>query len=469
MDLLLPLTAWLLVWMAGIALVAVVPRPRGAFIAPGEIAWLVGAGFLVGAFVLTLWMRALSLAGIPFGRAAIGVPLLLLAGAGAWLSWRRDDGELARAFRAALRSLAARDLSGWTRALWFAVVAWLVLRYALLFADVVTQPLYPWDAWIQWATKARVWFEAKAMVPFVTTDVWLVANGTYTDASPAYPATVPLWQVWSCIALGRYDDAWMNVPWWFVAVAFVFAIYGALRRMAFDPPAALVGTWIVVSLPLIDMHVALAGYADLPMAAYFTLAALATLAWIRTRTAYDAALALLLVLACPLIKTPGIVWAATLVPGILLALVPRHGVKIVAVGFVLGLAALAVLSQTAPVVLNYQLHLDFAPSWSALFESFFMLANWNLLWYGVIAAAVLAGPRLAAPDVAPFTAIIATGALFLFIVFGFTNARAWVETQTTINRAVLHLAPLVAVWMLVAFRAWADRTAPAAPAAAVTA
>jgi hypothetical protein len=52
---------------------------------------------------------------------------------------------------------------------------------------------------------------------------------------------------------------------------------------------------------------------------------------------------------------------------------------------------------------------------------------------------------------------VAAGALFLAVVFAFTNAREWVETQTTINRAVLHLAPLSAVWMLVAFRAWATR------------
>jgi hypothetical protein len=52
---------------------------------------------------------------------------------------------------------------------------------------------------------------------------------------------------------------------------------------------------------------------------------------------------------------------------------------------------------------------------------------------------------------------VAAGAFFLAIVFTFTNARQWVETQTSINRAVLHLAPLSAVWMLVAFRAWATR------------
>ena len=52
--------------------------------------------------------------------------------------------------------------------------------------------------------------------------------------------------------------------------------------------------------------------------------------------------------------------------------------------------------------------------------------------------------------------MLVAGLFFLFVVFGFTNAREWVTDQTTVNRATLHLAPLMAVWMLLAFRAWAQ-------------
>ena len=40
---------------------------------------------------------------------------------------------------------------------------------------------------------------------------------------------------------------------------------------------------------------------------------------------------------------------------------------------------------------------------------------------------------------------------------------AWVTDQTTVNRATLHLAPLVAVWMVLAFRAFAARWREAHP------
>ena len=118
------------------------------------------------------------------------------------------------------------------------VLAWIALRFVVLLLDVIWTPLYPWDAWIQWATKARVWYGLGHLVPFGRSGAWFAANGAmWLDASPDYPATVPLWQVWSSIALGRWDDALMNVPWWLVAVALALTVYGALREDGTGRPA----------------------------------------------------------------------------------------------------------------------------------------------------------------------------------------------------------------------------------------
>ncbi|MEO6928799.1 MAG: hypothetical protein ABI190_06490, partial [Casimicrobiaceae bacterium] len=289
---------------------------------------------------------------------------------------------------------------------------------------------------------------------------WLAAGGKYfTDSSPGYPATVSLWQVFSCIVLREWNDVLMNVPWWMLGVAFPIALYGALRRIDFDALAALAGAAVIASVPLLDVHVALAGYADLPMAAYFTLAALALLRALQTRDRGDIAVAIVFAIACPMIKTPGIVWLLTLAIPPVIVLAPRHGTRVVLAGYVIALVALLVLAQTSAVVLGYRLHLDFAPPWSALFDSLFMLGTWNILWYGVLAAALIGARQWLLPSVAPLTMLVGAGLLFLFFVFAFTNARGWVESQTTVNRAVLHLAPLLVVWAMVVFRAWARRQA----------
>jgi hypothetical protein len=77
------------------------------------------------------------------------------------------------------------------------------------------------------------------------------------------------------------------------------------------------------------------------------------------------------------------------------------------------------------------------------------------LWYGAIAVTLLAWRQLLSPALAPVSAIVATAAVFLFVLVGFPGARAWLADQTTVNRATLHVAALVVVFAALAFREFA--------------
>ncbi|HEY4351496.1 MAG TPA: hypothetical protein VGN31_09720, partial [Paraburkholderia sp.] len=339
---------WMLPWVFGASLM-MASRPRlRTQSQPGGLAWVLGCGWFIGAFVLTLWMRLLSIAGIRFSLASIAIPLAVATiGLVVFAARREPRAQWAETAREGWKEFRGAELKGWKRALWLAIVVWLALRALVLLFDVVTMPLYPWDAWIQWATKARVWFEMGSIVPFERGDAWFNAGGAaWLDAAPNYPATVPLWQVWTNVTLGRWDDSLMNVPWWLLAMALVFVVYATLRRAGCGALGALVGAWLVSSLPLANVHVALAGYADLPMAAYYALAAIAVWDWTRNRTFVNAVLACVLAVACMTVKTPGIVWALTLVPAVVLTLFPRSGRRILAAALVVALAALVVLART---------------------------------------------------------------------------------------------------------------------------
>jgi len=120
-------------------------------------------------------------------------------------------------------------------------------------------------------------------------------------------------------------------------------------------------------------------------------------------------------------------------------------------------------------VFNYQINLDFNPAWSDLGASYFLLGNWHLLWYGAIIIAVLAGRQLLSRTLAPLTIIVLGGLLFLFFVFAFTNAAFYIADQTTVNRATLHLAPLIVVFMVLAWQAFAQRWIAAHPEPVATA
>ena len=416
------------------------PRPEEAAC---RAALRCGYGYIVGALLLTFWMRALSLAGVRFGWMSISVPLLALAVALTF--WAARRGRIALpSLRSALGALAAPSLVRWQRVVWTALIVWLVIHFVLMAAEVAWRPLYPWDAWVQWATKARVWYELGHLAPFVRADVWLAgANGAYFDASPNYPATVPLLQVWTCVALGRWDDSAMNWPWLAILVALVAAMYGALRGEGVAQLLALFGAYLLASLPLVDVHVALAGYADLPMGAVYGMAAIAFYRWAARRDMLDAVIALLLAAACPLIKTPGWIWAATLIPGIVVVLLPRRGMRIVGIAFAVAALVLLALARIGPTILGYQLHLNFAPAWAQLVKSYYLMGNWNLLWYAVVALAAFGWRRLWEPTLLPLTIVAAAGMLFLFFVFAFTEAAVWMADLTTANRATLHIVPLL--------------------------
>lgn len=457
----------LLPWLLGVVIVLGAFSARRPLDAPGEAAWVVGIGYFVGALLLTLWMRTLSMAGMPFSVVAIAGPLAAVAAALGLYLRRRDGAALSRAIRSASRALV--DPAGPGGLAWRLVLGWIALRFVLLALDVEWQPLYPWDAWTQWATKARVWYELGRIVPFATADAWFAADGaTYFDAWPGHPPTLPLLQVWACVALGHWDDALMNWPWWQTAVALAATVYGGLRTLGMSALGALVATYLVASLPLANVHVALAGYAELPMAAFYTGAVLAFLRWAATRDRHDAALAILLAFACTQIVDPGLVWALTLVPGLIVALVPRIGLKIAASGLAALLFLLAVVAQSSFALMGYTVHLRFAPAWSAAGDSAFVLGNWNLLWYGVIVAALLAGRALVSPALAPLTLVAAAGALFLLAVFAFPDVGLWFADQVSLNRATLPFAPVAVVFAVLAFHAFSLRWTQAAEAAPST-
>jgi hypothetical protein len=429
--------------------------------APGRIALVLGYGYFIGVFILTAWMRVLSAFGLGFGRLAIGAPLLIVVLVGLWLKRSRFAPARLRAFAL---SIVRPPLPKWQQIAWAALLAWFALRFATLAIEVASRPLYPWDAFAQWAPKARVWYALGRMAPFVPADAWLGgASGAYFDAAPASPATVPLLQAWGAIALGHWDDSAINWPWLFMLAALALAVYGMLRDNKLPPLGALTGAYVVASLPLLDAHVALAGYPDLLLTGAYTLSALAVHRWALKRDMRDAALAALLALSCLFIDVSGSVWLITLVPGAIVAVAPGRGLKLLAWLFAAAALALLALAGGIPVFPGVGWH--FASPWRSLAEGYFLRDNWHLLWYGAMALAIVGAPRLLRPPIAALTAIVASALAWLLVASMFSQDIArWIPEATVINRASLHVAPLVACVCMLLWRELTVRQAqPAAP------
>ncbi len=176
MDALWVIVSLALPWLLGVAVLFALGWPRGGF---DDVPWLLrkGFGYSVGALLLTLWMRLLSVAGIPFGRMSIALPLLTIAAA--LLAWGARAQRSPGAGQALRSSLVIVTLPRWQKAVWIALLAWIAVRFGLLAAEIAWRPLYPWDAWVQWATKARVWFELGRIAPFGNPEQWLAGTPAY--------------------------------------------------------------------------------------------------------------------------------------------------------------------------------------------------------------------------------------------------------------------------------------------------
>jgi hypothetical protein len=443
MDAVMLFVSVALPWIAGVAWLRFPPRRP-----PLPWALALGYGHFVGLIALTLFMRATSLVGMKWSFPVLAALLVALGAIPVLLSrsgWR--DAMAPPRIREEWT-----DTERWKMWLAWFLLAAVAVRLAGLLLEILWRPLFPWDAWMQWATKARVWFELGYMAPFVPVGEWLASDPArvFTDPAPGYPATVPLLQVWTCLALGRWDDALMNLPWFACAVALALAFYGQARTWGASAFFAAAGTYVLMTIPFVDAHVALAGYAELHLAAIYGLAAMAFFVWARDRDPRQAALALLLALSLPLVKKPGIFWLASFIPALLVLWRPRASAIALSILAAIGVGAMLVLREAGVRVFGYALtaEVDAGEISTALGQNLFQMGNWNLFFWLLPAMAIAAWRRLLDGPLAIMTAMVAFGIYFLAAVFYFSIAGEWVSDFSTVNRAVFHMVPLAVFYVV---------------------
>lgn len=450
--------ALLLPWVAGASLVRLTQRRAG----PGSGALMLGYGYPLGMLLVIALVLAFDAAGLLLSAASLGAAFALLTAALA----------LAAARRATAAPLPATAPAREGRvALALAVLFWLLvaLRLGTLAAELLSRPLFAWDAWMNWAPRAVVWFHEQRLVPFAPPDAWLAAppdSGVYTlgnSAASDYPPGVPIIMLWHMLALGSSVSAFAFLPWVLLPLSLALALWGHLRRRGTGRAVAAGAAFALVSLPFLDVHAALAGYADLWLAACFGLAALALGTWLGDGDHGCLLLALLLALAAALMKKPGAAFA-----GIVLALAAArylHWSTRRWAGVLLGAAALAALALalgfTLPLpggadlafeggvlTLPYlgELELAVHPLPPILAQGLFLAANWHLLWLAVALALVAGTIRRRSGLLAdPVFQALASGALLLYCVFGFTDYFRQAENGVTLSRTLLYLTvPAVA-------------------------
>ncbi|MBE2294630.1 MAG: hypothetical protein IAF00_06745 [Phycisphaerales bacterium] len=436
-----------------------------------------GYGGILGWLAVTVLLRVQAALDVP---PDFNIPILimtvLLLPAG-WLWWRRRSPRAVHAhspYVSEIGKMGGCTQTLWTRVLFVALLLWLGWRLIDLAQEIWWQPLYPWDAWTTWTVRPRVWAELRQWLPFVAPQQWLAdpSGSMYTIYAWTYPYTVPLLTLWSALAYGGWNETAANLPWLGAVLALGLGFYGQARLWGVTPLLALIFTWLLLSLPLLDTHVALAGYADLWLATIFGLAVIACFQWIRDGDRRQGGLALLLALACPTIKLEGMVWLLLFVPVLLVArlhkkwLLTLAGLMLILVGawwlaggveFSLpGLGAFRLTPALIEVPYLGRFALGYRGSWDPVLMNFLVLANWHLFGYLMLLTIGVAGVSAFKHGIKRWQAaglVFVGGSLFaLFVLFFLTDAQLWAEQYTSINRVFLEFVPAFLFWILTVFQ-----------------
>ena len=431
----------------------------------------IGYGFFIGMYLTVLLLHLTDATGLGLDARAVLISWLLAAGGVIVLARRRQRAVGAPGTRlsATVLSWLPSRIGSW---IWWGLLALILVRLGFIAAEVALRPVTPWDAWTTWLLRGRIWFEHATLTPIVGAEPWRTADPPYpfTTAAHHYPRTVSIIPAWIALNAGTWNEALALAPWVAALVALLLAVYGQVRRLGGTALDAILVSYLLISMPMVTVHAALAGYAELWTAATVALAAVSLWIWRLRKERLQLLLAIPFLAALPTLKLEGSIWLLALSAGMFLWFLKTRTVLLLAavcLGTVVAWVNLGGINIEAPglgtiilrpdqVVIPGFVNLTLGPepgALSALLRALFVYANWHLLWFALLALSPLIFYRnfhdwqLRGPS---YTVLIMLG--MLLTLFLLTNASQWVVSQTSVNRLLLHMTPMLIVFLWMTLR-----------------
>jgi dolichyl-phosphate-mannose-protein mannosyltransferase len=237
--------------------------------------------YVVGIAVAGIVTAHLALLGAAVGATELVVLTVLLAP----VAWRRLRGR---------RGDARSPRIGWLGAA--AILLALVLLGHLVWM-LETRPLYEWDGWAIWATKARALYDF---------------GGAYAPVFTSYPPVqhpllLPALESIDFRVLGRFDGTLVHVQLGCLGFAFAAGLWTLLRERV---PAALAGVTVLALVSATGfVHQLSTNYADVPLAIFVALGAVSLARWLVEGDGSLAAASAVFLGAATLTKPEGLLFA----------------------------------------------------------------------------------------------------------------------------------------------------------------
>ena len=350
------------------------------------------------------------------------------------------------------------------------LVILVLLHLAITLGNNVARPIFPWDAFTTWMYRAKAWVLQDSVSTMAFSPEWIAAGGTpgYGIYASQYPAALSVYTAFMSALTGTWTPAAASTPWTLCLLAMCMTTHGALRAAGTTPRLAVVGAYMLCSLPLMNIHAALAGYGDLWMALFSGGGLALLLAHRLTREKQTLWLALLLMLAGTQIKTEGWIWLGL---GLLFLALESTAQRI-------GYFKLIIFCSAFPALLwafglthlslgplgKWGLdsaHLHVGPMGTFALRPYNPVANYFdivfqqpnfLLLGGAYAIILVALPLVARRDAAPFWTMGCLIGLSQAVIFGLSSFSVYAETGTAITRLLLQFTPVLVISVIIGWQ-----------------
>ncbi|MFC1568426.1 hypothetical protein ACFL37_01865 [Candidatus Margulisiibacteriota bacterium] len=431
--------------LVGYCLVALILKKGTSSPALERLAWSFG----LGTAFLTLTMFFLVLLKVPLTVVSVAVPCFVFVGIALSIILKQRY----PVFN--LSDLGLARLKTWQARVLFSAI---VLKVLYVFFEALIKPVVAWDAWTSWALKSKMFFVDN--VPLIS------FFRDHPVGIVDYPLHIPLLETWLYNCLGVANDQLVKVifPLYFMCLLIIF--YYGLRRLVPGLPA-LFFTFVLSALPFLAYHATI-GYADFPVAFYYTSGLLLLYLWMEKQDKSFLLLSVLFLGVAPWVKKEGILLLSVAFLISFLFLFFKRGTR----GFrewgrpliyfivpVLISAPWAIFKKIIGISANVD-QTPYLPAFDVLvqrlngisrifFEKMFFSGNWNIIWLVFVMVAVIY-----------FRKILASNSKYLFLsvffnlgmlvaIYLFSHNYRYLLDGTTLNRNMLTFIPAVVLCVAV--------------------
>ena len=424
---------------------------------PCNWAVVTGVGYFVGLFFTTLIIRLWDAANLELSFRYINFLLVAMCLVGLTIRGNRGP------FRLNAKSTVVQP--HWQTAVITVLIALMIWRQIILIQELWVRPMWGWDTWMNWAPKAIVWWHSGTLVDYVSPEQWLsqAAGGSSHTLGNynawTYPPTVPLILLWSMMGAGTWDNTLLYLPWILVSVNLGLALFGHLKLAGSTTIAAVIASYFLLNMPFLNIHSAVAGYADIWLGATFGLAVFALHEWHKCRHWSWGLVCVFFGIMCSQLKIPGLVLSAIiLLSGLRLMLNLGWKTELAVCALLLCLVAgslffgfeldipylgnVSVRGTNIATSLFGNFDLEYHPVGESFIQSLLFSINWNLLWYLLLAVLLLklCSGALLTPASNELFALFMVAA-FILMVYFLTGSYRNALDQTQLSRALIYPVP----------------------------